>query len=108
MKSNGAKKSLAPRAIALALTWDGARWPVRSLPPKARAFLGGVPAVPSPRTAATLFAQDQVREVRVCWVPRLKGGDTVLSEPFPLEKRIGFRPVRIVRFGDVLGVVYKR
>ena len=95
--------------IALALTWDGARWPARTLPPKARAFLAG-PAVPSARKMAELFADDQVREIRVCWVPRLKGGSAVLSEPFqtPAGTRIGFQSVKTVRFGDILGVIYRR
>jgi len=99
--------------IALAITWDGARWPVRTLPPKARAFLmapslGAV--VPSARKLAELFAGDQVREIRVCWVPRLKGGDSGLSEPFqtPAGMRLSFRPTETVRFGHVLGVIYRR
>ncbi len=99
--------------IALALTWDGARWPVRSLPPKACAFLQfkgnkSRGEMPSARTAAELFAKDEVREIRICWVPLLKGGDAVLSGPFPTATRIGFQSVRTVRFGDVLGVVYRR
>ena len=107
------KAKAGHRVIALALTWDGARWPVRSLPPKARAFLTGKSrsaAVPSERKMAELFADDQVREMRVCWVPRLKGGGAVLSQPFqtPMGMRIGFQSVRTVRFGDVLGVIYRR
>jgi hypothetical protein len=97
--------------IALALTWDGARWPARTLPPKARAFLARRSGkIPSARKMAELFADDQVREIRVCWVPRLKGGSAVLSEPFqtPAQTRIGFRAAKTVRFGDVLGVVYRR
>ena len=34
-----AAKTKADAKVALALTWDGARWPVKSLPAKARAFL---------------------------------------------------------------------
>jgi hypothetical protein len=97
--------------IALALTWDGARWPVRTLPPKARAFLKRQSReIPSVRKMAQLFAGGRVREIRVCWVPRLKGGAAVLSEPFQTRagKRIGFKSVKTVRFGDVLGVVYRK
>jgi len=99
--------------IALALTWDGARWPVRALPPKARAFLAGkLPGASSPsrEALARLLGGDQVREIRVCWVPCLKGGDDVLSEPFqtPAGMRIGFQAVKTIRFGDILGVVYRR
>jgi len=95
--------------VALTLTWDGARWPARTLPPKARAFLAGA-AIPSAQKMAELLADDQVREIRVCWVPRLKGGGAVLSEPFqtPAGIRIGFQSVKTVRFGDVLGVIYRR
>jgi len=99
--------------IAVALTWDGARWPVRTLPPKARAFLAGKfrgASSPSAKTLATLFADDQVQEIRICWVPLLKGGGDVLAEPFstPGGMRIGFRSVKTVRFGELLGVVYRR
>jgi len=110
------KKASTSRVIALALTWDGARWPVRTLPPKARVFLkvksgksSGV-AIPSVQKMAELFADDQVSEIRVCWVPHLKGGNEVLSEPFqtPGGKRIGFQTLKTVRFGDILGVIYRR
>jgi hypothetical protein len=99
--------------IALVLTWDGARWPVRALPAKARTFLAGKMgnvAAPSAREMAALLAGDQVKEIRICWVPRLKGGDIVLAEPFktPAGKRVQFRSVRSVQFGDILGVVYRR
>jgi len=110
MKHPG-KKTSARRVIALALTWDGARRPARTLPSGARAFLAGRSGkIPSARKMAELFADDQVREIRVCWVPRLKGGGAVLSEPFqtPAGIRIGFRSVRTVRFGDVLGVIYRK
>jgi hypothetical protein len=111
MKRTGQKRSGCP--VALALTWDGARWPARSLPPEARAFLQGSAkpsAVPAAGELASLFAADEIREIRVCWVPRLKGGEGTLSEPgpTPLGKRIPFRPVVILRFGEVLGVVYRR
>jgi hypothetical protein len=101
------------RVIALALTWDGARWPARTLPPKARAFLTGISrgaSAPSARKLAELFAADQVREIRICWVPRLKGGSAVLSEPFQTATGTGlaFQAARTVRFGDLLGVIYRR
>jgi hypothetical protein len=103
----------AGAVVALALTWDGARWPTRTLPSAARAFLAGksrLAAVPSARKMAEFFAEGQVKEIRVCWVPRLKGGCDVLSEPFqtPAGKRIGFQSVKTVCFGDVLGVIYRR
>ena len=95
--------------VALALTWDGSRWPIQTLPPKARAFLSGSKA-PSAQTLAKLFAEDQIGEIRVCWIPHLKGGWGILSESFqtPTGKRIRFRSVKTVRFGDILGVIYRR
>ena len=115
MRRSGAKAS-AGRVFALALTWDGARWPKRTLPPKARDFLkiksgqSQGSAAPSARKLAELFADDQVSEVRICWAPCLKGGEEVLSEPFetPAGNRIGFESAKTVRFGDVLGVIYRR
>jgi hypothetical protein len=100
------------RVIALALTWDGARWPTIALPREARAFLKRVSDQPAPPAMemATLLADDRVREIRVCWVPCLKGGSDVLSAPFPTldGERINFHAVRMVRFGDILGVIYRR
>lgn len=95
--------------LALAMTWDGARHPIRGLPAKARAFLAGE-TVPSRKNVAALFADNAVKEIRVCWVPRIRGGDDVLSGTFsaPDEKRISFKAARTIRFGDVLGVVYRR
>jgi hypothetical protein len=115
MKRSG-KSTATKRVIALALTWDGARWPVRTLPPKARAFLraGSSPAsassIPSAAEMAKFFAEDHIQEIRICWVPRLKGGVSALSTPFlaPTGKRITFRNARATRFGDFLGVVYRR
>ena len=109
MKRTGRRDTV----IALAMTWDGARHPTRSLPPKARAFLAGKShdaAIPLRANVAALFAADHVKEIRVCWVPRLRGGDDVLSEPFPAPsgKRLRFQTARTLRFGDVLGVVYRR
>ena len=108
-----AAKTAGRRVIALALTWDGARWPVGVLSPKARAFLAGPARQPASFTRnamARLFARDDVDEIRICWVPRLKGGDAVLAAPFsaPDEKRLLFQAVRQVRWGDNLGVVYRR
>ena len=99
--------------MRLALTWDGARWPVRALPPKARAFLAksaAAASVPSTAVTTELLREDQVVELRICWVPRLKGGREVLSEPFQSEtgRRLGFEATRTVVFGDILGVVYRR
>ncbi len=104
-------KTAAKQTIAIALTWDGARWPAKSLPPKARTFLGtGNRAVPSAKRVAALLSADALREIRVCWVPRLKGGDNVLADVFaaPAGRRVPFRAVRTTRFGDVLGVIYRR
>jgi hypothetical protein len=105
-----ARKSAPRPAVALALTWDGSRWPVRSLPPAARAFLraGSVPA-PNAAALAKLFASGKIGGLRICWVPRLRGGDDVLAAPFstPDGLRVRFRAGRPRRFGDVLGVVYR-
>jgi len=109
MKTFNPKRSAAK--LALALTWDGARWPVRSLPAKARAFLGAKSfRSPSRRDVAHFLAADAVGELRICWVPRLKGGDNVLADVFaaPRGKRVAFRVVKTVPFGDLLGVVYRR
>jgi hypothetical protein len=99
--------------IALALTWDGARWPAQGLPPKARAFLksgekGSSP--PSTEKMAKLFEEDRVDEMRICWIPRLKGGNDVLSKPFlpPAGLKLAFKSSKSYRFGDILGVVYRR
>ncbi len=96
-------------AIGLALTWDGARWPLRSLPAAARAFLRGKVA-PGSAEMEQLLSGDQVKELRICWVPRLKGGDEVLNAPFHTADglRMNFRATASRQFGDVLGVVYRR
>jgi len=107
----GRRGKSAGAVVALALTWDGARWPARTLPPKARAFLADqFGKIPSAQKTTKLLAGDQIREIRICWVPRLKGGDEVLSEPFqtPAGKRISYQSVKSVRFGDILGVIYRR
>jgi len=99
--------------VALALTWDGARWPVRSLPSKARAFLASKSSeifTPPVQVLSKLFSDDQVRELRICWVPKLRGGSTVLSGPFPVPagKRLAFRAVRTAQFDGLLGVIYRK
>lgn len=94
--------------LAQALTWDGARWPVRSLPPAARKFLsGGFSA--HPKKVAELFQAGEVHEVRICWVPALRGGEETMNLPFavPGGKRISFQVKKMVSFGDVLGVIYR-
>ena len=101
------------RVIALALTWDGVRWPVKALSPKARAFLAGPtrePAAFTMNALARFFTRDEVDEIRVCWVPRLKGGDDVLTSSFPApgNKRIPFKAIRQIRLGENFGVVYRR
>jgi hypothetical protein len=102
---------MKPAKIALALSWDGARCRVASLPAKARAFLGAEgSSAPTRREVARLLAANVVGELRICWVPHLKGGDDVLADVFaaPGKKRVPFRAVKTARFGDVLGVVYRR
>jgi hypothetical protein len=91
---------------AAALTWDGARWPAAKLPAKAKAFLG---RVTPPAKIAALLAEKNLGELRICWVPRLKGGNDVLCKPFATldGKRLPFRLARIVPFGDMLGAVYR-
>jgi hypothetical protein len=93
--------------VAAALTWDGARFSTRSLPVKARAFLGRV--TPATKLAA-LLAEKTPLELRICWVPKLRGGPEALCAPFTTSegKRIAFRLVRTVRFGEILGAVYLR
>ena len=92
--------------VAAALTWDGARFPARRLPAKARAFLG--PVTPAARLEALLKGESRV-ELRICWVPLLRGGPETLCPPFtaPDGQRIAFRLKRTVPFGDVLGTVYR-
>lgn len=107
-------RAIAPnRVVALALTWDGARWPVKKLPPKAQAFLVGrskALPVPAAKELSKLFADDAIREIRICWVPRLRGGEEVLAAPFavPGNKRLGFTVARITLLGDILGVIYRK
>ncbi len=104
-------RATPPKKVALALTWDGARWPVASLPPKAKAFLAAKGfSTPTRREAARLLAANAVRELRICWVPRLKGGDNVLADIFsaPNSRRVPFRATKTKHIGDLLGVVFKR
>jgi hypothetical protein len=109
MKTSNPKKNATK--IALALSWDGARQPLASLPAKARTFLQAKGfSAPTPRAVAQLLAGDQVAEMRICWVPSVAGGENVLAEPFPAPggRRVVFRAVKLSRFGDFLGVVYRR
>ncbi len=95
---------------ALALTWDGSRWPLRALPPAARAFLrAGSAKLPDAAALAKLLAAGKIRELRICWVPRLRGGDDVLAAPFATSagRRVRFRAAALRRFGDHLGVIYR-
>jgi hypothetical protein len=97
--------------LALALTWDGVRWPKRSLSAEARTFLGaGSKNIPNHTELASLFREDQVKEIRVCWVPRLRGGEETLAAPFRTKDglRLNFRVARTTQLGDLLGVVYER
>jgi hypothetical protein len=110
-KSHSRAKEKPGSVVALALTWDGARWPRRSLSAAARAFLGdGAKKIPGKAELAELFRDDEVKEIRVCWVPRLLGGEETLAAPFhtPDGLRINFRIARTRRMGDGLGVVYRR
>ena len=97
--------------IAVALTWDGARYSTASLPAKAKTWLRARGYVlPTRRAAAALLADNAVTEMRICWVPRLKGGDNVLADPFAAQdgRRVTFRAAKTVRFGEALGVIYRR
>ena len=98
--------------IAAALTWDGSRLPVKSLPPKAQTFLRGKAkdaAFPSAKKAAALFSAEGIHEIRICWIPQLRGGDALADVfPAPQGKRLAFRAIKTIPFGDILGVVYRR
>jgi hypothetical protein len=98
------------RGLALALTWDGVRQPLRSLPAAARAFLEIVAPAPSMAHLGALLQKQEIDEIRVCWIPHLQGGDDVLCPPFSAGDglRIGYRAAQSRRFGDILGVVYRR
>jgi hypothetical protein len=93
--------------VAAALHWDGSRATTRRLPARARSFLG--PITPAARLAKTL-ALGEPMELRICWVPELRGGPDVLVPSFstPDGKRLVFHTVRTVPFGAVLGLVYRR
>ena len=92
---------------AAALTWDGARHPARRLPARARTFLG--PVTPAKKLAAMLCGTGAL-ELRICWIPRLRGGEDVLLPPFETSdgKRVAFKLVRTTSFGPLLGAVYRR
>lgn len=92
---------------AAALSWDGAQVSPTRLTAKARAFLG---PLTSAKKMAALLAVASPIELRICWVPRLRGGSNVLQPPFDTfdGKRVAFRTIRTVAFGEILGVVYRR
>jgi hypothetical protein len=92
---------------AAALTWDGVRFPATRLPARERAFLG--PITPA-RELAKWLDHGGPGELRLCWVPQLKGGPATLLPPFatPDGKRVAFRLVKTVQLGASLGVVYRR
>jgi hypothetical protein len=108
-----AKPAKNAAVVALALTWDGSRWPLRSLSAAARSFLrtaGANVAAPRAQGVARGLENGAIREMRICWVPRLKGGSDVLSSLFvtPDGQRAQFRVAQWKQFGEVLGVVYRR
>ena len=92
---------------SVALSWDGARVPAGKLPSKARAFLG--PITPAKKLAALLSKPEEI-ELRICWVPRLRGGVDVLVPSFETAhgKRLKFQMTRAVLFGPILGAIYRR
>jgi hypothetical protein len=101
------------RVVATALTWDGVRLPLRSLPPKAQTFLRRKKTeamLPSAKNLAELFTANEVDEIRICWVPQLRGGDDALAKVFssPHGKRLPFHVTKTQPFGDILGVIYRR
>jgi len=111
MKRPAATK--AQNQVALALTWDGARWPEKKLSSKARAFLKGPSKslrAPIPKKLSVLFVDDAIDEIRICWVPQLKGGKEVLAEPFatPKGKRLKFVVTHTIRLDEALGVIYSK
>jgi len=91
---------------AAALSWDGARVPASKLPVKARAFLGTITAR---KKLAALLSDGAPVELRICWVPHLRGGPDVLVPPFSAKdgRRLAFRTIRTASFGPILGVVYR-
>ena len=92
---------------AAALTWDGARFPARRLTARARTFLGAV--TPAARINR-LLEENGSLELRICWVPKLLGGPATLCPPFGTKdgRRVGFRLVRTIALGEMLGAVYRR
>jgi hypothetical protein len=104
-------KKVATSSIAVALTWDGSRGSLRAVPRAARAFLGlRAEKNPGPKILAERLAGGQIGELRICWLPRLQGGDAVLAAPFVTNDglRLNFRAVQQRQFGDALVVVYRR
>ncbi len=98
-------------SVAVALAWDGSRGSLRAVPRAARTFLGGRgKRIPGPALLAQKLALGQIRELRVCWLPRLRGGEPVLAAPLATTDglRLNFRAVKRRPFGDALVVVYRR
>ena len=97
-------------SIALALTWDGSRWPVAKLPAAARKFLNVPGLKATPKQLSEILRAGRIKEIRICWVPILRGGDEVLCSPFATKngRRIPFRQTSSRPLGDALGVVYRR
>ncbi|MEJ0001141.1 MAG: hypothetical protein WDO13_19470 [Verrucomicrobiota bacterium] len=108
--SRAATTGRAGKSLALALTWDGARWPAARLPAPARTFLRRAAPAPAADRVARLLAEGKIRELVICWVPRLKGGEPTLADVFTTSdgRRVAFQAVRTVRIGDILGVRYRR
>ncbi len=101
----------AASSVAVALAWDGSRGSLRAVPRAARVFLGlRAEKTPSPAILAEGLAGGQIRELRICWLPRLRGGDPVLAVPLVTRDglRLNFRAVQRRQFGDALVVVYRR
>jgi hypothetical protein len=98
----------ADGAVGVALSWDGARLPRRELPASAREFLAGAPGV-SQRDLTARAKQRRLKEIRICWVPRLRGGKGTLAPPFQTadDKRVLYRVAKIVPIGEMLGVIYR-
>jgi hypothetical protein len=71
-------------------------------------FLAGTQSL-SQRGLTALVQLSPPREIRICWVPRLRGGENTLTAPFAARdgKRILFRAVKVVPLGALLGVVYR-
>jgi hypothetical protein len=104
-------KKTSPLRVAVALAWDGSRCPLRAVPRAARGFLGAkAKKCPGPAVLADGLNRGLIRELRVCWLPRLQGGEPVLAANFVTGdgRRLNFHAGARRRFGDALVVVYRR